>query len=494
MAQKGVLVIAVEPDSLASRGGIRAGDTLLEINGEPVLDQLSYQFLITQRDRTRVRFQRPDGTAGSASMANGGDGIGVDLAQDEVKVCRQNCVFCFVLQMPKGFRKSLYLKDEDIRLSFLYGHFSTLSSSDDAELDRMIRERLSPIHVSVHATDPQVRARLVGNPREGDILRKVDRLLMGGVDVHTQVVLVPGLNDGEVWARTVRELWERRAFQTTGPWAGKGGVLSLSCVPVGLTAHRQGLPEIPDVEPDYARTWARAWMPEVRRCTRENGGEPWLLLADEWFTRAGLEVPGRGFYSQSWAQLENGVGLVRKFLEHSRRFLRRPKAQGFRGRRVLVLTGASFAPVLNRTLAALNRDTDGQLRAVAARNNVFGPTVTVAGLLCGQDLAYAAHADRQAHGGDPAWVDAVVVPSASLRVHVGPTGQYTLPSGAATPATQFLDDMTLAALEQELGVPVVPSGENLSQLLDHLRARDRADPVERFQTRGMSLPQGAYLP
>jgi NifB/MoaA-like Fe-S oxidoreductase len=161
---------------------------------------------------------------------------------------------------------------------------------------------------------------------------------------------------------------------------------------------------------------------------------------------------------------------------------------------VLVLTGASFAPVLNRTLAALNRDTDGQLRAVAALNNVFGATVTVAGLLCGQDLAYAAHADRQAHGGDPAWVDAVVVPSASLRVHVGPTGQYTLPSGAATPATQFLDDMTLAALEQQLGVPVVPSGENLSQLLDHLRARDRADPVERFQTRGMSLPQGAYLP
>ena len=137
------------------------------------------------------------------------------------------------------------------------------------------------------------------------------------MDVHTQAVLVPGLNDGEVWDRTVRELWERRAFQTEGPWAGKGGVLSLSCVPVGLTAHRDGLPQIPDVDPGFARDWARRWMPEVRRCTRENGGEPWLLLADEWFTRAGLEVPGRGFYSQSWAQLENGVGLVRKFLEHS---------------------------------------------------------------------------------------------------------------------------------------------------------------------------------
>lgn len=489
MAQKGVLVIAVEPDSLAEEAGIQAGDTLLEINGEPVLDQLSYQFLITQRDQTDLTFKRHDGQRATATVDNGGDGIGVDLAQDEVKVCKQNCVFCFVLQMPKGFRKSLYLKDEDIRLSFLYGHFSTLSSSNDTELDRIVRERLSPIHVSVHATDPVVRVKVVGNPKEGDILRKIDRLLMGGVDVHTQAVLVPGLNDGAVWEKTVRELWERRAFQTEGPWAGKGGVLSLSCVPVGLTAHRDGLPQIPDVDPAFARDWASRWIPEVRRYTRDNDGEPWLLLADEWFTRAGVEVPGRSFYSQSWAQLENGVGLVRKFLDHSRRFLGRPKLQGFQGRKALLLTGASFAPVLNRTLAQVNRAAGAQLRAAAVRNNTFGETVTVAGLLCGQDLAYAAHADRQAHGGDPRWVDAVVVPSSSLRVHTGPTDQYVLPDHAQAHAgSQFLDDMTLGDLERQLGVPVIPGGENLSQLLDHLQAR------EGIHMAGMNLPQGAYNP
>jgi putative radical SAM enzyme (TIGR03279 family) len=453
-----------------------------------VLDQLSYQFLISQRDETELTFLRPKGGRTTALVENGGDGIGLDLAQDEVKVCKQNCVFCFVLQMPKGYRQSLYLKDEDIRLSFLYGHFSTLSSSNEAELDRMVRERLSPIHVSVHATDPETRVRIVGNPREGEILRKVDRLLEGGVDVHTQVVLVPGLNDGAIWEQTMRELWERRAHQTEGPWAGKGGVLSLSCVPVGLTAHRQGLPEIPDVDPAFARAWAQRWMPEVRRCTRDNHGEPWLLLADEWFTRAGLEVPGRSFYSQSWDQLENGVGMVRKFMEHSRRFLKTPKAAGFQGRKVLLLTGSSFAPVLNRTLAQLNRETRSQLRAVAARNDSFGATVTVAGLLCGRDLAYAAHADRQAHGGDPRWVDAVVIPSATLRTHTGPTDQYTLPDGTqASPSTQFLDDMTLAELERDLGVPVIPSGENLSQLLDHLRASD-------LHLAGMNRPQGAYNP
>ena len=132
MAQKGVRVIAVEPDSLAESAGIRPDDTLLEINGEPVLDQLSYQFLVSQRDRTTLVVERPDRTTFKAKVGNGGEGIGVDLAADEVKVCRMNCVFCFVHQMPEGFRKSLYLKDEDIRLSFLYGHFTTLSSSNDA--------------------------------------------------------------------------------------------------------------------------------------------------------------------------------------------------------------------------------------------------------------------------------------------------------------------------------------------------------------------------
>lgn len=493
MKKKGVLIIAVEPGSLAEEAGLQAGDRLLEINGEPVLDQLSYQFLISQRDETTLTFEQPDGTHRTATVENGGDGVGLDLAEDDVKVCRQNCVFCFVLQMPKGFRKSLYLKDEDIRLSFLYGHFSTLSSSDDAELDRVIRERLSPIHVSVHATDPDVRVKVVGNPREGHILRKLDRLIDGGVDMHTQVVMAPGLNDDWVWEKTLRELWERRAFQTEGPRAGKGGVLSLSCVPVGLTDHREGLPMVRDVDADYARAWVARWAPEVRRYTEANDGEPWMLLADEWFTRAGLPVPGRSFYSRSWAQLENGVGLIRRFLEHSRRFFARPRAAGFRGRRALLLTGSSFAPTLNDTLAKLNRKTGSHLRAVAVKNFSFGERVTVAGLLCGKDLKYAAEADRQAHGGAARWVDAVVVPSSSLRTHTGPTDQYTL-AGVEHPEARamFLDDMTLDELSRGLGVPVVPGGENLAQLLENLEIADQGRSA--FHTAGMSSPQGAYLP
>lgn len=493
MKKTGVLIIAVEPESLAAEAGMNAGDRLLRINGEPVLDQLSYQFLISQRDETELSFESPSGAISNVVVENGGDGVGLDLAEDEVRVCRQNCVFCFVQQMPKGFRKSLYLKDEDIRLSFLYGHFSTLSSSDDAELDRVIRERLSPIHVSVHATDPEVRVKVVGNKKEGHILRKIDRLIEGGVDMHTQVVVAPGLNDDWVWEKTLAELWERRAFQTEGPLAGKGGVLSLSCVPVGLTAHREGLPYVQDVDPDYARAWVKRWAPEVRKHTEANEGEPWLLLADEWYTRAGLPVPGRDFYSRSWAQLENGVGLIRRFLEHSRRFMARPKAAQYQGRKALLLTGASFAPVLNETLARLNRKTGSHLRAAAVRNFSFGESVTVAGLLCGKDLQYAAEADRQAHGGKARWVDAIVVPSSSLRTHTGPTDQYTL-AGVEHPEARamFLDDVTLDELSRNLGVPVVPGGENLAQLLENLQIAERG--LASFHTTGMSSPQGAYLP
>ncbi len=492
MAQKGVQIIAVEPGSLAEEAGIRPGDTLVAINGEAVLDQLNYQFLVTQRDETNLRVQRPDGSLFEVTVENGGEGLGVDLAQDEVKVCKQNCVFCFVHQMPRGFRKSLYLKDEDVRLSFLYGHFTTLSSSDDAELDRIVRERLSPIHVSVHATDPEARVRVVGNPREGNILRKIDRLLAGGIDVHTQAVVAPGLNDGAIWQRTLDDLWARRR-------EGRGSVLSLSCVPVGLTAHRDGLPSVQEVDPAFARDWVARWAPEVRKYAKANDGEPWLLLADEWFTRAGVEVPGRSFYSRSWAQLENGVGLVRRFLEHSRRFIRSPRAKGFAGRRVLLLTGASFAPTLSRIAAELNRTVGSQLRVAPVRNVSFGDSVTVAGLLCGADLTYAAHADRVGRGGQSDWVDAVVVPSSSLRTHTGPTDQYTLRGTVVREEGTFLDDLTLPQLAADLGVPAVPSGANLSHLLDHLEAADRGAfrggaLGQAFHPEGLNLPQGAYNP
>jgi putative radical SAM enzyme (TIGR03279 family) len=453
VARRGIVIAAVTPGGLAEGAGVSWGDALLQVNGEDVLDSLNYQFLVSQRDRTEILVKKSDGQLRRAVLENGGDALGLELAEDKIRVCKQNCVFCFVRQMPRGFRRSLYLKDEDIRLSFLYGQFTTLSNSDDTELDRIVREKLSPMHVSVHATDPGARERLLGNPDQGDILRKIDRLIGGGVELHTQAVLVPGYNDGEVWEDTLKALWERRAGRAEG---SMGGVLSLSCVPVGLTAHRRGLPHIQEIGPGYAAAWAKARKNDATRLAKLNGG-PWLLLADEWFTRGGVKPPGRMSYPRDWSQIENGVGLLRRFLDHAGRILGSGSFGRFKGLRLLLLTGASFAPYLSRTAVVLNWRAGADIAVAAVPNLAFGESVTVAGLLCGRDLLDAAKKHMLAADRAP---DAVVVPSAAVQA-------VTVPAGRRGPrgAHRFLDGMTLAGLQSNLGVPVALSGDNLSQML-----------------------------
>lgn len=461
--QKGILITGVERGSLAEEAGISPGDMLLEINGEKVLDSLNYQFLASQRDCTEAVAIKPNGDTIRAWMENGGDALGIELAQDTIKTCKQNCVFCFVSQMPKGFRKSLYLKDEDVRLSFLYGHFTTLSNSTEEELARMIRERLSPIHVSVHATDPAARRRIVGNPKDGDVLGKIDMLIGGGIEMHTQAVIAPSYSDGEIWERTLKDLWERRAGHK-----GRGGVLSLSCVPVGLTAHRENLPFIREIGQSYASDWIKRWKKEAAGYALPNG-EPWLLLADEWFTRAGTRVPGRKFYSAAWDQIENGVGLVRRFLEHSGRFIKSERAKGFSGMRLLLLTGASFAPYLLEEIERLNIQVGCRIRVAAVPNGTFGRSVTVAGLLCGKDLLAAAKEQMARLDGaaGKALVDAVVVPGASMRPADGL--RHAPKSALGAHGGMFLDNMTLADMQSELKTPVVSGGENLSQMLANIK-------------------------
>ena len=454
---EGVQVTRVAPGGLADRAGLRAGDRILEIHGEPVLDQLNYQYLVSLRDLTSLRILRPDGTEFRRRLRNGGDGLGLDLAQDPIRTCRANCVFCFVQQMPAGFRRSLYLRDEDERLSFLYGHFTTLSNCGRTELDRIVRERLSPIHVSVHATDPEQRMRVLRHRGAGEILAKLDHLIAGGILVHTQAVIAPGYNDGATWERTLADLWARRALQQPG----RGGVLSLSCVPVGLTDHREGLPPVRPFSPEESRAWVRRWTPEARVLARQNAGEPWLLMADEWYTRAGGPPPGRGFYSRDWSQWENGVGMVRRFLEHARRFRESRAAGDFRGRRLLLLTGASFHPFLASAVEDLNARTGAYLRVCPVPNRAFGDSVTVAGLLCGRDLLAAARADLARHGE----TEAVVFPSAALRRQTGPTDQYALPRPTSGAEGLFLDDLTPGDLARDLGIPACPGGLNLRETL-----------------------------
>lgn len=472
MANNGVLVISVTPGSLANLNGINVGDKIISINNEPVLDQINYQFLITQFDKTLITVLKSDGSKKNVLINNGGNGIGIDLSQDKIKTCKQNCIFCFVKQMPKGLRRSLYLKDEDIRLSFLYGHFTTLSSSDYDELDRIIREQLSPINISVHTTNPTVRIQIVGNLREGNILEKIDYLISGGIHMHTQVVIVPNLNDAEIWKKTVGDLWQRRSFQTTGELAGKGGVLSLSCIPVGLTSHRKHLPFIQEISQEFAYKWVKYWTNEARNYAKKNNHEPWLLLADEWYTRASVPMPSRSFYSCDWVQIENGIGMIRKFIESSRNFIYKNRVKKFTNKHLLIMTGTSFAPTLTKIINKINDKANSNLRVIPVENRLFGKSVTVAGLLCGKDLAYAAYQDKNLYNNNPKWVDAIIVPSASLKINSGPTDQYTLNNhNNWSNDARFLDDITLMDLEKDLGVPIIPSGDNFFQLLNNLQVR-----------------------
>ncbi|MCL1892906.1 MAG: DUF512 domain-containing protein [Holophagaceae bacterium] len=456
----GIEIIGVAKDSLSEGGGIVVGDKLIEINGEVVIDHLNYQFLVSQRDFTDVLVRKKNGALEQIKLENGGGALGLELAPEKIKTCRQNCVFCFVQQMPHGFRKSLYLKDEDIRLSFLYGHFTTLSNSDNAELDRIIREKLSPIHVSVHATVPEARAKMVGNPSQGTILEKIDRLISGGIEIHTQVVIVPNYNDGSIWVRTLSDLWERRAYQKT---SSKGGILSLSCIPVGITEHRQNLPHLEGIDTRFAINWLNRWKREARKYAKNWFGEPWLLLADEWFTKSSQGLPSRRFYPSNWNQIENGIGLVRRFQDHSKRFIKSDRAMDFNGLRLLLLTGSSFAPYLSQTIESLNIRANSDLQVAEVDNTIFGKSVSVAGLLCGKDLLDVATCHLL--NSSSSKFDAVVVPSSSVRID---TEQYTNSSSAA-PVWQFLDDMTIAEMQSRLKIPIISSGENLSQLLINIK-------------------------
>jgi NifB/MoaA-like Fe-S oxidoreductase len=298
-------------------------------------------------------------------------------------------------------------------------------------------------------------------------LRKIDRLVDGGIELHTQAVIVPGFNDGEIWERTVKDLWERKAYQVSGKGNVKGGILSLSCIPVGLTGHRQKLPFIQEIDSDYAAKWVNGWKKQTREYAKACNGEPWLLLADEWFTRAGLRLPGRNFYSQDWTQIENGVGLVRRFQEHSRRFIKSERAKCFSGLRLLLLTGSSFAPYLSQTIESLKQHADSKIKVVPVPNIAFGASVTIAGLLCGHDLLSAAQKNKFFEDGSTA--DAVVVPSASVRVITDSTGRRELSGVHSIGICQFLDDMTVSEMQSKLELPVILSGDNLFQLLSNIR-------------------------
>lgn len=410
---KGLLIEQVLPGSIAEEMEIEPGDRLLAINGQPVRDIIDYHYYAGDEELI-LEIAKPDGEVWEVELEREeGETLGLIFSTPVPAQCGNKCVFCFVHQLPRGLRSPLYVKDEDYRLSFLYGNYVTLANIGDAELERIKEQRLSPLYISVHATDQGVRELLLGTPGIRPILGVMEELAAARITMHAQVVLCPGSNDGAVLERTVADL------AALHPW-----VASLAVVPVGLTRHRRGLPRLTAVTSGYAAEFIATWQPQADALA-ERLGEPFLFLADEFYIKAGIPFPPLTSYGDL-PQLENGVGMIPLFLAEAVEVL--AAAEPLRPRTVTVVTGASPYRYLADFLAGLERATGVRCRPVAVRNLLFGEGVTVTGLVAGRDIIAALRGKELG--------DSVVIPDVMLKEGEG----------------VFLDDLSVADLEQALGV------------------------------------------
>jgi len=378
----GGAVSAVAPSSPAAHAGISVGDVIVLVDGRPLRDVIDWQWL-ADGDAVALAVLTDGTTADTIELTRTpGEPWGVAFSEtvfDGVRTCRNRCAFCFMTQLPKGLRRALYLRDDDYRLSFLQGNFVTLTNLSDEDAERIVEQHLSPLYVSLHAVDPEVRAELIC-AREDRALERLDALLEAGIDVHTQIVLVPGVNDGDVLERSLTWLAERE------------GILSVGIVPLGYTAHQQRFRGSYESAADAAavieqlRPWQEAF--------RERDGVTWVYLADEFYLNARIGVPPAEDYD-GFPQYENGIGLVRDWLDEvdniEQKFVD-AAAHACAAVPIALITGELFAPVLERTVAAM-RERAGiapdRLSVVAVRNTFFGGNVSVAGLLTGSDLIAA---------------------------------------------------------------------------------------------------------
>ena len=398
------MVTDVVEGSPAHAAGVVVGDRLVAVNGRQPADVIEYQQLV-DGSAVELDLEAPGGEGRSVVVAKAeGEPLGLLVASavfDRVRTCDNHCPFCFIYQLPKGMRRSLYLKDDDYRLSFLYGNFTTLTRFTELDVERVLTERLSPLYVSIHATDPELRARLLRNPRGATSLRWLEILLDGGIEVHGQVVLCPGMNDGPALQHTLRDVLDRFS-----------GLASLGVVPLGLSdfSNEPELRAHTPAEAAEAISAVEAFQALFERAV----GRRVVHAADELYFVAGTEPPGVGAYD-SLDQAENGIGLWATFVQGFRRrrgsLAVRPgffqsvdgaPALGYRAPhggasprtaardRVVILTGEYAAPPLSRLLGSQGFD-DVEVRAV--KNRYFGGNIAVAGLLCAEDVAAAVALD-----------------------------------------------------------------------------------------------------
>lgn len=426
-----VTIAGVVPGSPAAEHGLLPGDQLETINGETIRDVLDYRFYMTDTRLTLALRRNGKPFAVSLSKEEYAD-LGLEFhgyLMDRQHTCRNKCVFCFVDQLPKGLRDSLYVKDDDSRMSFLFGSYVTLTNLTEEDIRRIIKMRLSPINISVHTTDPALRVELLKNPAAADSLRFLPMLVKGGIRVNAQLVLCPGLNDGEALKKSLSDL--------AGYWPGLG---SIALVPVGLTGHREGLYPLSPYTRDGARevlAIAEAFQEKMLAAHGTRLAYP----ADEFFLLAGLPIPGADYYGD-FDQLEDGVGLWALLKDEFTAALEAEDGRPVR-RKVSVATGTAAAPLLTQLAGMAEERFPGlSVTVYGVPNRLFGGGVNVAGLLCGEDLC------RGLQGKELG--EELLIPGVMLRHETD----------------KFLDDTTVPWLSEKLGIPVRVVSNDGGELLD----------------------------
>ncbi|MBF0486661.1 MAG: DUF512 domain-containing protein [Nitrospirae bacterium] len=401
-------IAAVIGGSLAHEAGLRIGDELISINGHTIADEIDLMFYSNDEEFSLLLKRRGKIFEKTITKAEGRC-LGLELKSFKISICKNRCLFCFVNQLPKGLRKTLYIKDEDYRMSFLYGSYITLTNLSDTDRRRIIEQRLSPLYVSVHSTNEEIRKKLIGNAKAGEVLKEIRFLTKNKIKLHAQIVLCPGYNDGSDLEHTITDL---RKFY---PYLS-----SIAVVPVGLTVY--GNKKMSPVTKEDA-TGALSIIEAFQKKFLKKHGEQLVYAADELYLKGEAPFPPLKDYGEL-PQKENGVGMVPEFLHRAGKF---KKLKHVPKTPISLLTGTSFYPYLKKLSEKLKKRTGVDLRVVPVENQFFGTTVTVTGLLTGRDIvrSFMGRAD-----------EIIFIPDVTLR-----DGQSV-----------FLDDTTTDFVEEALGV------------------------------------------
>ena len=420
-----VVVKNVVKNSPIYKTGIKSGDTLISLNGNEIMDVLDYRFYQNDAKMTICFLNAKGKTIIKKIKKAENDELGLEFdtyLMDKQRSCKNKCIFCFIDQLPKGMRESLYFKDDDSRLSFLFGNYITLTNITEHEIERIIKMHISPINISVHTTNPELRVRMMKNKNAGAVLSIIDRFNAAGIDMNCQLVLCPDINDGEELKRTLDDLLDKEC------------VKCIAAVPVGLTCHREGLEKLEPYTKESAEAVLKIIDNANEKCI-EKYKKRRVFGADEFYLKAEREIPDAEFYGD-FLQLENGVGLWSLFrsevlsaladVEHT------PVCK-----KIAVATGEAAYPLLNQLCEKITaKYPQVKIKVHKIENNFFGKKITVAGLVTGGDII------KQLKGKDLGC--ALYIPSSMLRYE----------------NDRFLDDVTVGKVENELNVKLVTVNTN----------------------------------